>query len=435
MNNFELKIKNYIVNNDLINENKKIILAFSYGIDSRSLLNVLVNLKYDVIIAHVNHKVRVESDLEEEETIKLAKELNLKYYIKRLTPQTLNFEDYARSERYRFFKEISLKENTNILATAHHLDDNLETILLRLSSGSNLYGYAGIHNKVIRNNLVIIRPLLCVSKEEIANYQKEMGFKYYEDYTNKEIIHKRNYIRNKVIPLLKEFDSSILRKACDYSNILNESFDYIRKQSIFFFKKWDNKIRISEYIILDKALRHDIICYMLEEAKINRSYNLICSIDKALLNNKAQFEIKLEANYFLLKRYDLAYISFKKIEQTETIYLKENETKIFGHYKFYFSAKGPINNEMSVKLCYNSIEFPLEIRTRQNGDKISLSNGSKKVKDLFIDYKIDKDVRNTLPLVINGKDIIWIPGIAKSSLIRNAKDNGDIYLICEVNYE
>ncbi len=434
MNKFELKVKNYISDNNLIEKNKKIILAFSYGIDSRSLLNVLFNLNYEIIVAHVNHKVRKESDIEEDETIKLCKELNIKYYIKHLIPQEENFEDYARRERYKFFEEVARIENTNILATAHHKDDNLETILLKLMTGSNLYGYAGIHNSVKRGNLTIIRPFLSVSKDEIKEYQKELGFKYFEDYTNSLNIHKRNYIRNNIIPLLKCDNLDILKKAIDYSNILNDSFNYIRNNSISYLNKWNNQILVSEYISLENALRHDIICLLLEENKINRSYKLILSIDKALLKNKAQFEIKLEGDFYLFKRYNKAYISKKIDIEYNSIFLMPNEKKSFGKYNFYFSTKAPSSNENYIKLCYNSIEFPVEIRNRKDGDKITLSYGTKKVKDLMIDKKIDKEIRKNIPIVLIGGKIIWICGIAKSSLIKDGLDNGDIYLIQEVNY-
>ena len=159
------KVKEYIKTNNLINDNQKVILAFSYGIDSRVLLDILTKLGYEVIVAHVNHKVRKESDLEELETIKLCESLNIKYYIKHLTPEDKNFEDYARKERYNFFKDVAAKSDTNILITAHHKDDNLETILLKLMTGSNLYGYSGIHNCVIKDGLKIIRPFLCASKD------------------------------------------------------------------------------------------------------------------------------------------------------------------------------------------------------------------------------------------------------------------------------
>jgi tRNA(Ile)-lysidine synthetase-like protein len=423
-------VKNYIEKNNLIN-NKKVILAFSYGVDSRVLLDVLYKLGYEIVIAHVNHKVRVESDNEELETIKLCKSLNLKYYIKHLTPQNENFEDYARRERYNFFKEISIKENTNVLITAHHKDDNLETILLKLMTGSNLYGYSGIHNKLFKNGLLIIRPLLCVSKEEIRTYQKENNLLFFEDYTNSLNIQLRNKIRNEVIPLLKEINPSILDKASDFSNILAESFDYIRSNSISLLNEWNDKIDNIKYKQLDIALRKDIICLMLEKNKINRSYSLINSIDNLIMSNKPQGEISISDNFVFKKRYDVSLISIRSNKTILDISLNINDCVVFFNHKIYFTKDKPLTCQNYVKLCYNKVKLPLRIRTRLNGDSIQLSGGTKKVKDLFIDKKIKKELRDEIPMVINGNDIIWIPGVAKSSLIKDDLESGDIYLIYE----
>ena len=431
MNNFEKKVYDYIKNNNLISQNK-LLLAFSYGIDSRALLNVLLKLDYEVVILHVNHKVRLESELEEEETLKLAKKYNLKCYIKHLEKKDSNFEDYARRERYNFFKEVSKVENTNILLTAHHKDDNLETILMRLLTGSNIYGYAGIHNIVNRNDLIIVRPLLCVSKNEIREYQKEMNFKYFEDSTNNENVHLRNKIRNSVIPLLKEENSAILDKAIDYSNQLNEAFNYIRSSSIAYLEKNNYQIDNDTFNAQPDALRHDILCLLLEHFKISRNQNLIYKLDSIIRSNKPQSSLKLNKDYIFYKRYNKTFV---KKEETKKIQI---ETKLnfldnitFNNYNFYFSKEKPLNNEFYIKLCYNNLEFPLTIRTRENGDFIELSKGKKKIKDLFIDKKIDIEIRNSIPLVLNKNDIIWIPGIQRAETTREALVNGDIYLIAK----
>jgi len=433
MDKLELKVKNYIINNNLISNNK-LILAFSYGIDSRCLLNVLVNLGYEVIIAHVNHKVRKESDDEEKATIELAKKLNLKYYIKHLSLTNKNFEDNARSERYDFFKEIALKENTNILVTAHHLDDNLETILLRLITGSNLYGYAGIHNKVIKNGLCIVRPFLCTSKDEIKEYQHSNSIEYYEDYTNHLNDHKRNRIRNNIIPLLKSEDPNIVYKAMDYSNILSSSFDYIRQKSISLYNKWGKQIDVLEYSKQDMALRHDIICYMLEQHKLNRNNNLIKTIDSSIMSNKAQFDIVIENNNLFVKRYNYCNIQTKKDKFEQEFKLNLGEKINFLNHTIYFTKDKPDLCENYIKLCYNKLKLPLIIRTRKNGDYITLSSGKKKVKDLFIDKKIPRELRDELPMVISDNDILWIPTVIRSNLVKDDLESGDIYLIDEVNY-
>lgn len=428
MDKFEQKVFNYIKDNNLINSTK-VMLAFSYGVDSRALLEVLLNLKYDVVLVHVNHKVRIESEKEEVETLNLAKSLNLKCYIKHLELKNNNFEDFARRERYNFFKEVARKENTNILLTAHHKDDNLETIILKLINGSNLYGYAGIHNLVYKDNLVISRPFLCVSKNEIREYQKEKGFLYFEDATNSEDFHLRNRIRHHVIPLLKSENPSVLDKAIAYSDQLSTSFDFIRKQSINYLKNNGNKIKNIEFKELDKALRSDIICLLLEKYKINRNTNIINKIDQIILSNKPQASLELSSNYILKKSYDYSFIDlYKKEESFKEISLNFEDKVIFNDFQIYFSKEKPLTNEFYIKLCYNDLEFPLKIRTRLNGDFIKLSGGTKKVKDLFIDKKIDTRTRDRLPLIINKGEIIWIPSVSRSNLCKDGLKNGDIYL-------
>ncbi len=431
MTNFEKKVFYYIKNNNLISSNK-VLLAFSYGIDSRALLNVLLALKYEVILLHVNHKVRKESEIEEKETLELAKKYNLKCYIKHLEKQDQNFEDFARRERYNFFKEVAKQENTNILLTAHHKDDNLETIILRLITGSNLYGYAGIHNKVTKDSLTIVRPFLCVTKDEIKAYQKEIGFTYFEDSTNEENDHMRNRIRHNIIPLLKEENSSVLDKSISFSNQLNEAFDYIRTKSIDYLTSNNFAISNSTFKELDAAQRHDIICLLLEHFKIDRNTNIIYKLDSIILANKPQVEFKLSDNFVFYKRYDKSYIEKEKTQNlSNLIKLNYQDNIVFNNFNFYFSKEKPLNNEFWIKLCYNDLEFPLTIRTRINGDFIVLSKGKKKIKDLFIDKKINIDKRNSLPLIINNGNILWIPSVAKSELIRKNLENGDIYLVAK----
>ena len=431
MNKLEAKVKNYISSNKLIN-GKKVILAFSYGVDSRSLFNVLINLKIDFVVCHVNHKKRKESDIEEKETKLLCQKYNIPCYVKTLVPQNENFENYARKERYKFFNEISKIENTNILVTAHHKDDNLETILLKLMTGSNMYGYAGIHNISYHDNLTIIRPFLCLSKDEIYEYAKENNLKYFEDYTNKENEAKRNRIRNLIIPLLKKESNDILDKAYDFSDILCTSFAYIRKQAIEYYNKWNDKIDNLEYKNLDIALRKDILCYTLEQKHINRSKSLIDNIDNIIISSAPQKELKLENNMFFFKRYDISYIDLKTKTEPLSFKLNLNDKINFFNHTIYFTNKEPNSNVFYIKLCYNEIKLPLSIRTRNNGDKISLSSGNKKIKDLFIDKKIVKENRDKTPLILEGDEIIWIPGVAKSLKIKNYLEHHDIYLVDEV---
>jgi tRNA(Ile)-lysidine synthase len=170
---------------------------------------------------------------------------------------------------------------------------------------------------------------------------------------------------------------------------------------------------------------------MLEKNKINRSYSLINSIDNLIMSNKPQGEISISDNFVFKKRYDISLISIRANKTILDISLNINDCVVFFNHKIYFTKDKPLTCQNYVKLCYNKVKLPLRIRTRLNGDSIQLSGGTKKVKDLFIDKKIKKELRDEIPMVINGNDIIWIPGVAKSSLIKDDLESGDIYLIYE----
>ena len=235
-------VKQFIENNKL-NINNKVICAVSGGCDSVSLIYILNKLGYDTVLAHVNHHKRKESEIEEVAMKEFAKSLNVPFELLDYHYDGVdNFHNDSHNKRYDFFRDICDKYNTNIIATAHHLDDELETILIKLMEGSNLYGYGGISICNNDGKYKIIRPLLCVSKEELYEYAKLNNLEYFEDSSNHEDVFLRNRLRHHVIPLLKNECSDIYSKTLRYSKILHESFDYIRENSIKYLKENNNII-------------------------------------------------------------------------------------------------------------------------------------------------------------------------------------------------
>ena len=188
-----------------------IVVGVSGGPDSMALLHMLQNnLDKKIVCAHVNHNVRKESEEEE---------LYLKNYcaVNKITFETIkitnytqnNFENEAREKRYAFYREVLNKYNSNHLFLAHHGDDLVETVLMKISRGSNIEGYAGIKEVSIVDNIYIIRPLLYFTKDELIKYNKDNNIKYYIDKTNEDI----NYTRNKYrlfFPRWKEIQTRIL---------------------------------------------------------------------------------------------------------------------------------------------------------------------------------------------------------------------------------
>ena len=429
----EKRVLSFLKDNN-ININKPIVVAVSGGADSIALLNILYNLKYNIVIAHVNHHMRLQSEEEEQYIIKLANKLNIPYEILEYHFEgNDNFHNASHNARYKFFRLVCDKYNTNLIATAHHLDDQAETILMKLMEGSNLYGYGGISICNDDGNYQIIRPLLCVSKKELYNYCDLYDLKYYEDSSNHEDHYLRNRLRHHIIPLLKNECNDFYSKILEYSIQLKEAFNYIRNESKIFLDKYDNKIKLDEFKALDVALRKDIISLLLERYNIRKNNDIINDINNFLLDTNGTKSLILASNNKLIRSYDYAFISTNEKQTIEEVTLNFDESIIYNNkYKFSITKNITSNGVKYIKLCYNKLLFPIHIRPRKNGDEIDSISGTKKLSRVFIDSKVSKEIRDLIPIITDNDDnILWVYDYIKSKDVFSQRDNADIYLVCE----
>ncbi len=347
----EKRVLSFLKDNN-ININKPIVVAVSGGADSIALLNILYNLKYNIVIAHVNHHMRLQSEEEEQYIIKLANKLNIPYEILEYHFEgNDNFHNASHNARYKFFRSVCDKYNTNLIATAHHLDDQAETILMKLMEGSNLYGYGGISICNDDGNYQIIRPLLCVSKKELYNYCDLYDLKYYEDSSNHEDHYLRNRLRHHIIPLLKNECNDFYSKILEYSIQLKEAFNYIRNESKIFLDKYDNKIKLDEFKALDVALRKDIISLLLERYNIRKNNDIINDINNFLLDTNGTKSLILASNNKLIRSYDYAFISTNEKQIIEEVTLNFDESIIYNNkYKFSITKNITSNGVKYIKL-------------------------------------------------------------------------------------
>ena len=427
------KVKAFIKKNNLILD-KPIIVAVSGGADSVSLLDVLHKLGYKLVLAHVNHNKREESKIEQIAMENLAKELNIPFELLDYHySNSNNFQSEAHFARYDFFKDLCKKYNTNIIATAHHKDDQIETVLMKLMEGSNLYGYGGIAIESKREDYSIVRPLLCVSKDEIYDYCKKNNLVYFEDASNMSNDYLRNRIRHNVIPILKNECANVLDKIMEYSIQAHEAFDYIRSESINYLESNNNQIDYNTYNSLNIALKKDILALLLEKYNIRKNNEIIEKILTILKDSNGTKIINLENNYSFVKNYNKAYIKENNIVNKES-YLMNIEDRIkIGNYVFYFTNSHNNKSANYIKLCYNDLEFPLTIRYRENGDEIDLGFGAKKINRILIDKKVPKDIRDSIPVVLDNRGkILWLVNYQKSDFVAKMKEKGDLLLACEV---
>ena len=245
LNIVEKKFLDTIKNNNLINSGDKIVVGVSGGPDSLTLLTLLNKYKskfnYEIIVAHVNHLIRKDSTDDEQFVENYCKKNGIKFYYKRVNVQEIakqqkkGEEEVGRNERYKFFDEICEKENANKIAIAHNMNDNAETMLLNLIRGTGLNGLEGIQPSQYNNRF--IRPLINCNRNEIEDFCKENNLEPRIDSTNKENIYKRNIIRNKLIPFLKELNPNIIETLSRTSVIIAENNEFIQKEAQKNFNK------------------------------------------------------------------------------------------------------------------------------------------------------------------------------------------------------
>ena len=171
-----------ILNNRHLNnldKERPIVLAISGGVDSMVLFDLLKKANFKVILAHVNHHKREQSLIEEDYIKNMAKENNLAVEVFHYHHENNNFQAEAHNSRYNFFYDVAKKYNASAIITAHHYQDNLETIVMNIIKGSNIYGYAGIKESTSYNEIPVIRPLINIHKNDIYEYAKVHNVIYF----------------------------------------------------------------------------------------------------------------------------------------------------------------------------------------------------------------------------------------------------------------
>ncbi|MBO5096657.1 MAG: tRNA lysidine(34) synthetase TilS [Bacilli bacterium] len=444
----ELVIK-YLRN--LLQINDTIVVATSGGPDSMALLNLLCEIKSEkklnIIVAHVNHNVRTESK-EEEILVKdycYKKNIVFESMIIKETIEK-NFEMEARKIRYEFFNILIEKYNAKYLFTAHHGDDLVETILMRLNRGSILKGYKGIATEVKKKNYTIVRPLLWVTKKDILEYVDDNKIPYALDYTNEEDEHTRNRFRHHIIPFLKDENKDVHLKYKEFSeelkmyddfveNYINDNCKHIYNQdeiNIIEFNKEDKLIRTK---LIEKMLNNIFDGYL---EIINKKH--VNSILELIANNKSNTKINLPDGYIAL----IQYGKFKIIKDDEVRDIDKvlDSNLEFDNHKFIFDIKDDKKSNYIIRLDSNEIKLPLHIRRRKDGDRIQIKNfgNSKKISDILTDEKINYVKRKEIFIVTdNENNILWIPGIKKSKFDKDFNEKYDIIIKYisnkEENYE
>lgn len=436
------EVYNYIEKNIKLTPRDIVVAGISGGPDSMCLLYILNEFRkkwgFYLVCAHINHNKRVESEQEKIDLEKYCNQNKIIFeYIKIDKWSDDNFHNEARTVRYNFFEELVNNYGAKYLMTAHHADDLMETILMRIVRGSTLKGYCGFSRKMQKDNYEVVRPLLSVTKQEIEDFDKAHNISFALDKSNDSDVYTRNRYRKVVLPFLKKEDKNVHKKFIKFSETLLENSEFIENETSKVFNKVfiNGILSIEKFKALDKVIQTKIIYNILEkiygddlliigDAHVDLIFSLIDS-------TKANTLIHLPNNVIVNKAYDDITFSFD--EDEENIYEIElnGEIELPNGKHIIFEQKSDDTSNYTTRLSSKEVTLPLYVRNRKDGDKIDVKGmiGTKKVSHVFMDNKIKQQDRDSWPVVLDANNkIVWIPGLKKSKLDKETTEEYDIVL-------
>lgn len=431
-------IFNTAVNGGMINYGDTVVVGVSGGADSMCLLHFLVSvrnqLNLNLIVAHINHNLRGEEALRDQNFVEnICNNLNvecrvLNADINKISANTgESSEECGRRIRYEFFNELSGKDGK--IATAHTLSDNTETILFNIIRGTGLKGIIGIPRT--RNN--IIRPIIDITRQQVEQYCSENNIEYVIDSTNLTNDYSRNKIRNTVIPVLKDINPSLEQTILRLSSIAKENLTAVTSLAQNLLDKSATKNGYSCNILsnADKTILKQTIILMLqnldcksyEEKHINLIYDIVVA---------KQGAVQLPNSYTATASQGILRVH-KNISSSKEVNCAENQCELFKEKTSFVINNKKIQVEIIPKqefdeivkvhnllvknsLDYDIISFDTLIRTRLPKDVFKQKGRgvTKTLKKLFIEAKIPSEIRDTLPVIAEKNKILWAYGFGVS---------------------
>ena len=418
--------------NTLWNKEDKIAIALSGGVDSIVLFHLLVTEYKDsykqLVVFHINHGLRKESHEEAEFVERFVKDFDVKFYKEELNMSGLERDSHtseemlARELRYQAFNKMSKLEGVTKLLTAHHKNDQVENILMRLLTGRSIDHSLAICEEIEMAGLTIYRPLLNSLKAELEEYAKEKNLHYYVDATNFDTDYTRNNIRHNIVPLLNDINSGSFDNLINFANYYQNINNNLKKAILsnkdnYIFSRDEDKISL----VKDKFLElNEEEMYFLLKDLITDELGVFDIKQKAIFDVVSSLK-KNSGN----KSYDLKN-NLKLISQYETLYIHKIEKKCYNDkieiiidkicensvYEFYQNKFIISTDAKDSEIGFNKSELPLLVTIKKEGDRVRRGEINKKLSRIFIDEKVPKELRDTLPVIRNNKgEVLGVLGI------------------------
>ncbi|MEQ8242607.1 tRNA lysidine(34) synthetase TilS [Fulvivirga sp.] len=401
----------------LFKPNDKLLVAVSGGVDSMVLLDLLKKGEFNVTVAHCNFKLRGADSDGDEKFVKdtsenlgfncLTESFDTKKYA---TDNSISTQMAARELRYTWFDELMDENNFKYLLTAHHLNDSLETSIFNFTKGTGIAGLRGILVKKDK----LVRPMLEFTKEEVVDYAEQNNMKWREDVSNSSIDYKRNFIRKKVVPLLKEVNPSLESSFLLTAKRLQSLESLLEKQILEFKRAFELE---GDHIFIRKAQFQKqewvVMESVLKEYGFNH-YHLQSTLD--ILNDDVPSGKQFESHTHSMN-VDREHIILSPKFQNEDVLVEigeEEEGTLNG-----VIVGGKVSDDLSysidpqvAKLDFDLLKFPLRLRYWREGDRFQPlgMKGKKKLSDFMIDAKIPLNLKKRVMVLLSENKIVWVVG-------------------------
>lgn len=435
-----------------------VLLAFSGGADSSALFDLLLkdsrSTGYCLYAAHFNHNIRGdEAERDAEFCRSMCKAAGVPFFLGSADVPELakkhgnSIEQEAREQRYAFFEKVMRENDVPVLVTAHHAEDQIETVLLHVLRGSGINGLSGIkEHRLFADDLHIVRPILRAEKSEILSYCDENSISFVTDSTNSDTAYARNYIRSELTPKMRELQPNLSAVFARLSSSASEADDFITAEAKRFIEdECGEHIPLSKFNSLHSALKSKILSLTFEgtfDATLERVH--IDSIIELAHNGEPHSAISLPQK--TVAKIENGAIIFALDEETKANFsfnvpFCEGETQICNGVTIKIE-KNPIGNKTashpSIDVSCELISSNAHFRPRCEGDVIFAGKMNKKIKKLMSEKKVSLQERNKLPLLVSNNEILWIPSVAvcdriKADKIKSGTDFFRIIVIIENN--
>ena len=405
--------------------NKKALLAVSGGMDSMIMCDLFHEAKFPFAIAHCNFQLRgKESDADEELVKKIAKKYDVEIFVKKFETKkhaeekNISIQLAARELRYNWFEELRKEKGFNLIATAHHLNDNIETILFNLTKGTGIRGLRGIPVRQVN----IIRPLLFASRKEIEIYQREKSLEYRDDSSNADDKYTRNKIRHHIIPLLKEINPSLEKTFAEKVELFSQletMYDKeMKKLSLQLFLPRNSNIYIPVLKLKKTKNASSVLFEYLKDFGFNAEQveDILACVDeeagKQFLSSQAR--IIKDRKFFILTKLADIHSSSQWINEGDTEVKLGDVKLIISNIEYRMKNEELKKKNKAIALLDKAkLEFPLIARRWKQGDyfyPFGMKMKKKKLKKFFTDEKIPLHEKENIWAIESNKKIVWVAG-------------------------